>query len=43
MLRFSKNRFVDERIDFDVRITMRTNTFPITPTARTRLKKNRVK
>ena len=43
MLRFSRNRLVDDRIDFEVRITMRTKTFPITPTASTRLKKNRVK
>ena len=43
MLRFSRNRVVDDRIDFEVRITMRTNTFPITPTASARLKKNRVK
>ena len=43
MLRFSRNRLVDDRIDFEVRITMRTNRFPMTPTVSTRLKKNRVK
>ena len=37
MLKFSKNKLVDDLIDLEVRITMRTKTLPTTPTASTRL------
>ena len=36
-LRLRRNRFVEDLMDLDVRITIRTSTFPMTPTARTRL------
>ena len=39
-LRLRRNRLVEDLMDLEVRITMRTNTFPITPTARTRLNKS---
>ena len=38
ILRFNRNRFVEDLIDLEVRITIKTRTFPITPTASTRLK-----
>ena len=37
-LRLRRKRFVEDLMDFEVRMTIRTKTFPITPTARTRLK-----
>ena len=36
-LRLRRNRLVEDLMDFEVMITIRTNAFPITPTARTRL------
>ena len=37
-LRLRRKILVEDLIDLEVRMTMRTSTFPITPTARTRLK-----
>ena len=36
-LRLSRKMLVEDLMDLEVRITIRTSTFPITPTARTRL------
>ena len=38
MLKFNKNKLVEDLMDFDVNITIKTRTFPITPTAKTKLK-----
>ena len=40
-LRLRRKMLVEDLIDLEVRMTMRTRTFPITPTARTRLGEGR--
>ena len=40
-LRLRRKMLVEDLIDLEVRMTMRTRTFPITPTARTRLGEER--
>ena len=42
MLRLRRKRLVEDLIDLEVRMTMRTRTFPTTPTARTRLKRTKL-
>ena len=42
MLRLRRKRLVEDLIDLEVRMTMRTRTLPTTPTARTRLKRTKL-